>query len=45
VRRYHRELEEAGIDTQRVSPVVLPDYGNPEVKKRQWTTTYVGTMR
>jgi len=45
VRRYHRELEEAGIETDRVSPMVLPDYGNPEVKKRQWTTTYVGTVR
>jgi len=45
VRRYHRELEDAGIVTDRVSPVVLPDYGNPDVKKRQWTTTYVGTIR
>jgi succinate dehydrogenase / fumarate reductase flavoprotein subunit/L-aspartate oxidase len=45
VRRYHKELEDAGIVTDRVSPVVLPDYGNPEVKKRQWTTTYVGTIR
>ncbi|MBM3298346.1 MAG: FAD-binding protein, partial [Deltaproteobacteria bacterium] len=45
VRRYHKELQEAGIDTDRVSPMVLPDYGNPEVKKRQWTTTYVGTLR
>lgn len=45
VRRYHKELEDAGIETDRVSPMVLPDYGNPEVKKRQWTTTYVGTIR
>jgi len=45
VRRYHRELEEAGVMTDRVSPMVLPDYGNPEVRKRQWTTTYVGTVR
>ncbi len=45
VRKYHKELEEAGIVTDRVSPMVLPDYGNPDVKKRQWTTTYVGTMR
>lgn len=45
VRRYHTELKQAGIETDRVSPVVLPDYGNPEVKKRQWTTTYVGTIR
>ncbi len=45
VRRFHKELEDAGIDKARVSPVVLPDYGNPDVKKRQWTTTYVGTLR
>lgn len=45
VRQYHKELEAAGIETDRVSPMVLPDYGNPEVRKRQWTTTYVGTMR
>lgn len=45
VRKYHEELEAAGIDTDRVAPMVLPDYGNPEVRKRQWTTTYVGTVR
>ncbi len=45
VRAYHRELEEAGIMTDRVSPMILPDYANPEVRKRQWTTTYVGTVR
>jgi len=45
VRRFHKELEEVGIGKERVSPVVLPDYGNPDVKKRQWTTTYVGTLR
>lgn len=45
VRQYHKELEAAGIVTDRVSPMVLPDYGNPEVRKRQWTTTYVGTLR
>lgn len=45
VRKYHQELEVAGIITDRVSPMILPDYGNPDVKKRQLTTTYVGTMR
>ncbi len=45
VRQYHKELEAAGIETDRVSPMVLPDYSNPEVRKRQWTTTYVGTLR
>jgi len=45
VRRFHKELEEAGIDNPPVSPIILPDYGNPDVKRRQWTTTYVGTLR
>lgn len=45
VRKYHKELEENGIITDRVSPVILPDYGNPDVKRRQWTSTYVGTVR
>jgi succinate dehydrogenase / fumarate reductase flavoprotein subunit/L-aspartate oxidase len=45
VRRFHKELEEAGVPADRVSPMVLPDYSNPEVRKRQWTTKYVGTLR
>ncbi len=45
VRKFHKELDETGIVTPRVSPMVLPDYGTDEVKKRQWTTTYVGTLR
>ncbi len=45
VRVYHRELREAGIKTDRVSPMLLPDYSNPAVRKRQLTTLYVGTMR
>jgi succinate dehydrogenase/fumarate reductase flavoprotein subunit len=45
VRKYHRELEEAGIITDRVSPMLLPDYSNPTVRKHQLTTHYVGTIR
>ncbi len=45
VARYHKELEEVCIDTDRVSPMLLPDYIEPGVKKRQWTTQYVGTIR
>jgi len=33
--KYHRELEEAGIETDRVAPVILPDYTNPDVKERR----------
>ncbi|MBC7188358.1 MAG: FAD-binding protein [Calditrichaeota bacterium] len=42
---YHRELEEAGIVTDRVAPMLLPDYSNPEVRKRQLTSVYHGTLR
>jgi succinate dehydrogenase/fumarate reductase flavoprotein subunit len=45
VRRYHRELEEAGIITDRVAPMLLPDYSNPKVRERQLTAHYVGTIR
>jgi len=44
VRAYHRELREAGIEADLVSPMLLPDYSNPAVRKRQLTTHYVGTM-
>jgi len=45
VRRYHKELEEAGILTDRVAPMLLPDYSNPKVRERQLTAHYVGTIR
>jgi succinate dehydrogenase/fumarate reductase flavoprotein subunit len=45
VKDYHRELEEAGVVTDRVAPMLLPDYSNPEVRERQLTAHYVGTMR
>jgi succinate dehydrogenase / fumarate reductase flavoprotein subunit/L-aspartate oxidase len=45
VRKYHKELEEARIITDRVAPMVLPDYSNPKVRERQLTAHYVGTIR
>ena len=45
VRAYHRELEEAGVSTDRVAPMLLPDYTDPEVRRRQLTARYVGTLR
>jgi succinate dehydrogenase/fumarate reductase flavoprotein subunit len=45
VRRYHKELEEAGIVTDRVAPMLLPDYSNPNVRERQLTAHYIGTIR
>jgi len=45
VRRYNKELEEAGLGTDRVAPMLLPDYSNPNVRERQLTAHYVGTIR
>lgn len=45
VRRYHRELEEAGIETNRVAPMLLPDYTDPKLRERQLTAHYIGTLR
>ena len=45
VRRFHKELEEAGIDRNRISPMLLPDYSNPLVRQRQLTSNYEGTIR
>lgn len=45
VRAYHRELEAAGIAEGAVAPMVLPDYTDPRVRKRQLTSHYLGTLR
>jgi succinate dehydrogenase/fumarate reductase flavoprotein subunit len=45
VRAYHKELEQAGIVTDRVAPMLLPDYTDPAVRERQLTAHYVGTLR
>ena len=45
VRRHHQEIEASGIHTKQISPMLLPDYSNPEVRKRQLTAQYQGTIR
>ncbi len=45
VTAYNQEVEGIGIDKDRVAPMLLPDYSNPEVRQRQLTTRYVGTVR
>jgi succinate dehydrogenase/fumarate reductase flavoprotein subunit len=42
---YNRELDEAGVITDRVAPMLLPDYSDPKVRKRQLTAHYIGTLR
>ena len=42
VKDYNQELEKSGIVTDRVAPMLLPDYANPEVRERQLTAHHVG---
>jgi succinate dehydrogenase/fumarate reductase flavoprotein subunit len=42
---FHKELEAAGISRNRVAPMLLPDYTDPDVRKRQLTSQYLGTLR
>ncbi len=42
VKDYNQELEKSGIVTDRVAPMLLPDYANPEVRERQLTARKVG---
>ncbi|MFC2069695.1 FAD-binding protein [Chloroflexota bacterium] len=45
VNNYVRELEAAGIKTDRVAPMLLPDYTDPQVRKRQLTARYTGAIK
>jgi succinate dehydrogenase/fumarate reductase flavoprotein subunit len=45
VKAYLKELKEAGIVTDRVAPMLLPDYTTPEVKEKQLTVSYLGSLR
>ena len=43
--KYNKEVDKAKIKQDRVAPMLLPDYSNPDVRKRQITSNYIGTMR
>ncbi len=45
VRKYNREVDDAGIETDIVSPMLLPDYTSPKVRERQLSSKYVGNLR
>jgi succinate dehydrogenase/fumarate reductase flavoprotein subunit len=45
VSKFHQELEASGVGLDRVAPMLLPDYTPDDVKKKQWTATYEGTLR
>ncbi len=44
VKKFNKEVEEAGME-EKIGPMLLPDYSNPEVRKRQLTTEYIGNIR
>jgi succinate dehydrogenase/fumarate reductase flavoprotein subunit len=43
--KYNKEVQEAGVDGDRVSPMILPDYTDPRTREKQLTSHYVGTLR
>ncbi len=46
VKKFNKALKDSGIDVDgRVGPMILPDYSNPDVRKKQLTTDYIGTLR
>jgi succinate dehydrogenase/fumarate reductase flavoprotein subunit len=45
IQAYEDELRKAKIKTDRIAPVLLPLYTPEEVKKRQLTAHYEGTLR
>jgi len=44
VKRYNEEVANADIDEERIAPMILPDYSNPEVREKQLTKDYFGTL-
>jgi len=45
VKAYLKELKDAGVKTDRVAPMLLPDYTREEVKEKQLTASYLGSLR
>ncbi|MFH2055372.1 MAG: FAD-binding protein [bacterium] len=45
VEKYNQEVAAAGIEGDRVAPMLLPSYTDPRVRDRQLTAHYVGTIR
>ena len=45
VSKFNKELDAPAVETDRVAPMLLPDYTDPKVRERQLTARYVGTIR
>ncbi len=42
---FEEELQQAGIKNPLLGPMILPDYTTDQVKGKQWTAHYEGTLR
>jgi succinate dehydrogenase/fumarate reductase flavoprotein subunit len=42
---YNAEVQKLGVDPSRIAPLLIPDYTSADVKKRQLTTQYQGSLR
>jgi len=45
VNKYHQELADSDVKTDRIAPLIIPDYTLEHVKEKQLTTTYEGSIR
>jgi succinate dehydrogenase / fumarate reductase flavoprotein subunit/L-aspartate oxidase len=45
VAAFEEELQQAGIKDPLLGPMILPDYTTDQVKGKQWTAHYEGTLR
>ena len=45
IQNYENELKKAKIKTDRIAPILLPSYTPEDVRKRQLTACYEGTLR
>ncbi|MBC8277427.1 MAG: FAD-binding protein [FCB group bacterium] len=45
VNKYHAEMDTEGVETDRIAPMLLPDYTLEHVKAKQYTAKYEGTLR
>lgn len=45
INKYEKELVKASIKTDRIAPILLPSYTPENVRKRQLTAQYEGTLR
>ncbi len=43
--KYNQEVKDSGSADGRVSPALIPDYTDPQVRERQLTAHYVGNVR